>query len=706
MLDSKMAQTTGQQDNYNEKLAQRILGDTHFNALFAFFSELFKASVDLMEQGRPFFVAFFTRRCHVLMQIFLNIAFSYEGRPRDEWPEFLSELDLGVLKKAVRTRFVTDANLLTMVDSMSEGYRASGTLPEILVIDELLLHGRTLNSFLLKFETRLGKDEALKEGFQRALKIYVYAQKDSTTLVLSRYRECVQWRFCKCLSERDCGDLSLRLSQMVSVSAVNNVGFSWSLRISTEHDKFFAGEPLGRETAFRRVRTKLQNIEQDSFIWLYPDSENVKAVCTVRTKTSAFTLLGSRQQMYVPYIIFDRLPLESAWKLHCRLVKDLENDGLDEITKLLRRDEGYLQRVEGQTKEYYRWICETNALILGYMLMRRFLDEVLGFEKNDYLACKNDHDVDLDQIARNYAWAKRDEESGTLGCLEDIRSSLQALWDWEPPAGRLEMYLDLLLADAAPIWSGEKFGERSVADSPYLSIVNRVQDAVAEISYQAERNAMEKIASGMILDDHSLADWSASYSIRELLGRCREKFEEQMRFLPLDYRYGATIYQVLAIVIQCMDLGLLSMTSDQEKQAERDEIEVFTLVKAGEQAQNILPVRYRDLFPVLELILENSGGDRRDVHTELRYFAKDVEKKLKRDRREFYAPWLEYCLENFLDELDWCGQSLEDWDFLCNNTVGSPEPDWHSTERKVLDAKLESVSKQLEYLNIWRGNEL
>lgn len=706
MEDRTTPQVAGQSEDSNDHLTRRILGDEHYSALLSFFLTLFQKSVELMKREESFFVAFFTRRCHVLMQVFLNIVLAHEKTPIDERPKPF-RLDMACLKEAVATRFVTDADLLTMVDCVAKSGEAHEKMPELLVIDELLLHGRTLNSFLLKFETRLGEDEKLRAKFQQALKIYLYAQKDSTTLVLSRYRECVQWKHCQYLSGRGCGDLSLRLSQLVSVSAVNNVGYSWSLRIPIERDRGNEEEEAHRVTQFHQVRTTLQNIEQDSYIWLYPDPDHVKAICTVRAKTSAFALVGSRQRMYVPYIIFDRLPMDGAWELHKRMLRDFEKDELREIALLLFRDETFHARVEEHKEVYYRWICETNALILSYMLMRRFLDEVQGFKKNDYLACKEDHDVDFAQIARNYAWANWDEENGTLGCLKDIRPSLQAIWDWEPPAGRLEEYLDCLLGDADPVWTGGKFGEESRQIYPYLPIVNRVQDAVAEISYQAEHNALEKIASGMILDDQSLADWSASYSIRGLLERCSEKFDEHMRILPPDYHYSATIYHVVAIVLQCMDLGLLSMNSGYEEGRPEDGAQevTYTQAKAGEQAQIILPVRYRNLFPVLELILENSGEDNRDLQTELLYFTKDVEKKLKKDRREFYSPWLAQCLENFLKELERCGQSLESWGFLCENVAQAPEPDWHSTERGTLGAKIESASEQLEYLNVWRGNE-
>src|SRR5699024_3438760 len=91
-------------------------------------------------------------------------------------------------------------------------------------------------------------------------------------------------------------------------------------------------------------------------------------------------------------------------------------------------------------------------------------------------------------------------------------------------------------------------------DSP---IVFAVEDSIAHIGIQAERNAFDRFQSSSIFNDIDLTNWGKNYSLALVL----DVFQDTLNRYKEDLKEKPSLYQFIAILTQAMDLGLLGMST-------------------------------------------------------------------------------------------------------------------------------------------------
>lgn len=702
----------------NEKFASRILGGFFDNLLFFFF-RIFKY---VSEISGTSYVAFVTRRCQVLMQIFLGLIRGYMSSPgvteRYPWLTGLSEDEINEI---AQNQCITDINLRTIVTKVEAIYNETGIFPKIIIVDELFLLGRTLSQLILRVESPFAHDNLLREKFLNSLDIFIFAQNNDTKMMPARHRKRIVardiWEIVE-LSDDEARNLSMRLSRLVSVSGVSNVGYSWSLRLPVTHRRklaIFQDVKFSSRSRWHMETTRIHNIRQDTYIWLYPSPKDVRAICTVRQKTSSFEINGRARQMYVPYLMFNTMPYSNAKALHERFLSDMLKQGRTEIVRLI----DYTLPCFPKTNqfEYYSRICEQNSLILGYMMLRDLLRN-LGFGNEIFAPEKILPYVDLDQLARNYSWISKDPDS-SLGQLQNARDALAAIWYWDPPEGLMEEYLSILLKDVPSMLDSEfAFTDTPVRNTENVlaSIYARVQDAIADIAYDAEISARMRLKSNIIFSDEALARWGYDCTLKLLLEKCSDKIKEQWSVLSEDRLYDVSLYQVIAGIVQCMDLGLMGMNIDTRPKGAifrasdryNEEFDLtsynnalYTMPKAGEFSQFILPLRYRDMLPALKFLLKFYGDDPHSLEIGLEKFAQLVETHHQSDP-EYSAKWLAKNLMWFFEELSACGQTIDDWLFLTESLDKCIEPNWYEDEIVDIDSKIDCLTNQTKYLMLFK----
>ena len=123
-----------------------------------------------------------------------------------------------------------------------------------------------------------------------------------------------------------------------------------------------------------------------------------------------------------------------------------------------------------------------------------------------------------------------------------------------------------------------------------------------------------------------------------------------------------------------MDLGIIGMTprdTYEEETEKRFTPSIYTMVKAGEQALFIKPIRYRNFIPVLSEIEKKHYPDRIAIMQETHYFSlycidfvaahdQKTYKRLGRTGR-IAAEYLSRQLTDFLRELYDSGQTVSSW---------------------------------------------
>lgn len=685
----------GRNSYSNEGLAKEILED-EFQELSSFFLNIFEMCLQEKMNCKSnkkslYFVAFITRRCHVLFLIFWNIFCSYMYVPDEERPEYLKGCDIKQMESVVKEHFVTDADILSMGGKFADYYVNTRELPRIIVVDEMLLHGRALNQFLLKLEDSIRNwlkekyelddvdSYVVKEKLASAVSLEIYAQNNETILLFSRYQKNLH--VSQLCNGKEWRSFSKKIALLVSVSEVNNVAYSWSLRMQ---NRFLWDMQWEDNREFVRVKTDLQNIRQDNYIWLYPDANAPKAVCTVRVKES-FTkgTDGKKLLLSVPFIIMGKRSYKSALHLHEVLVQELKDQPF--VKMLSSRDE-YIRNYH-QAEYYFRWISETNELILSYMMFKLFLQTLPEVTKRELENKDVKEYVDFLQIARNFLYFYEDVDGGTYSY--DMEELLSAVWDWEFEEDDFKRYLDLAINDAEELYNsadqkvviGREDEEQGFCKK---GIIYSIENITAGIGIEAERNAHERCSSGVTFSEETLSSWGNYYSLRDILQRYFENMEKNST---------VDIYQVLAVLVQEMDLGILGMN------AHYDGEHLFTAVRAGEQSLFIKPVRYRDYITVLSKIKSRYGNNRTDIQLDIQRFAEQILKtNPELDKKIFGADML----YQFLEGLWYSGQSLEDWDFFQYDVIDKVNPRDNS-EVSMVDCVFEGVMNQVKYMSIYNG---
>lgn len=664
--------------------ARAILG-SYYEDLVLFFLRLYWHcdQQDLLWRAPSttpkFVVACITRRSNVLLTLFTSILCYYAALPKEKQPKFFSSAGLTCERIAYLEQhyFITDTALLAQSQEIGDYYLSHHELPQIIIFDELLLHGRALNNLLSQFESRIidwvqthSESEIQWDAAQfrqqllNQVQILVYIQNNDELLLVARYQQRLTSQHIAPLAQ--VRELSKRFSMLIEVSGQNNVAYSWSLRIpylSPAAERLQDCQP-GQGGFFPRI-TVLQYNEVIDYLRPYPDTSRPKAICSIRWKHSCLgTAEENNMLMLVPYIIFEKYPLQRLLTLHRRITQDLSDLNLSFLTF-------FDPYIETNSTFYFRWLSETSELVLNSLVAHSFLKAqgVSGLELSQ---------ADLSFLAKNYAsFAHRSDQ---------ISSQLSTLWQWGEAHcedGLFETYMDLLLSDSVPIWTSEvPYSEMNPVDlnAPAQShLVTAVENTIIHIATEAERHAYDKYHSVIPLGDATLSNWGNYYSIRTILEQADNYLHETAsvsQFLSL-----------LALIIHQMDLGIVGMNPEYESEGQQ----VYTVTRAGEQALSIEPMRYQTFIPVLLEIIERCRQYQMDLHEEILRFFSTIS--------DVSAEWAQQLYE-FVEKTEKFGGGLASWTVALSIPMHT-KLFRRNVERKISDANGVSIEKQMLYLEMY-----
>ena len=674
-----------------QKLARQILGEKVYEGVCTLFLRVLNRCIQYEEEGlrAGYFIVCITRRCNVLWENLWLTLQEEDSQDKDgiiqdiqKAIRLLGGLESGSIMENYRAfkkkHYVTDVAFRSMSGHLVEHYYYTNELPKIILVDELLIHGRGINGFLYGMEESLREQYArlisinakndekdanqICKDFVDALTLDIYAVNRNDRLLLSRYAERLvnytqftraEWR-----------EISMRFAQYISVGEMSNVGFSWSLHYKDGFASLL-NELKDVNGPFHSITTALQGIEQRNFLFFYPDEKKPKLTCTIRFKRNAFDEI-----VCVPYIMYDHLVWENIYELHKHFCKEAISRDNFEVAEFLQQNDWYIESDIEENKKYYlRWISETNDLILSNLLMRKFIREVIGDadwteHRQKYLI-----KVDYSQLLPNYRLHFQTDE-------EDIADiAVEKLWNWD---GDLEKYFDLLLKDSRPFWQGRFLPEAFSTDSLCTQlksddpIVFAVEDTVAQIGIQAEYNAYIRYSGNTILSDRELISWGDNYSLEATL----KSFHKILHHYTEDMEVAPNLYQVFAVIMQAMDLGLIGMSTVlsqppaiEEEEPTSENPEIYTRQRAGEASLFILPIRYKEFLPKLKVIVERYSEYPRILSSEIdelveqllpkRFFAPDDWKQRPHRSSKIMKDRLKY----FVGGLMQSGQNFQEWDF-------------------------------------------
>lgn len=593
------------------------------------------------DKTRSVLIAVITRRCYVMFFACYELLLECINQPTDKWPLPWQKYSIDTLKEFInifRECVITDNAAWAMAYDIVRQYRekhsskSSGigeVFPLIITVDELLFHGRALNGFLYGFEkrllnadslltqksgTQLSIEDSIQNAFLRSLIIRVANRNVGSSVLLPRYQknlidnnpgtdlDIMTWR-----------NYSIAYAQYVSVCGINNTGFTLGFVIPTQHERQVSSND---NSSFTRIQTRLQGIEQDTWLYFYPSVSQPTMICTVRRKQCHVSV---EQNMYVPFLIVDHIIPDQLFQLHQLLLKDALTSGMVKVAHLLKRMDDVFLAEEVQKKSLLvSWFSQTTDLVLTSWLMKRFLHEVKGVGEDEVAGIWKDA-IDWNQLCGNFRSFNAEKQT-----YNETLDALKELWSWDP-VRPLEEYFDIytykakalsvdwmnLIPPVTPIELGE--------NSP---LVQCIEDTISMIGLEAEQNAYTLYGSGLSFSDEALTNWGDNHSIDTLLSKIHA--QSQIYSTTLDQ---VNIYDTLAVITQSMDLGLLGMNTILDKQPCSDRVryesnprELYTRQRAGEASLFILPIRYRNLLPVLNEIQNKRKNDFEGAAFDLSHF--------------------------------------------------------------------------------------
>ena len=700
--------------NYNNPTwgqTERLMGKKEAENFMHFFLSLSFLCIQYIKENKAFVLALITRRCHVLFEIFWRIVHEngfWEKVQSGYFGIEFKELTPEKLDDIYLNHFITDNALLASADQLAKFYDQNKDLPELIIVDELLIHGRALNHFLLELENKLAdaiqrqthnaeEGEKIAAKVEEKLHLKIFAKNKSVLLLLFRYAK--EGRL-DCFREYDADKwktLSLHFARVVSVAPVNNVAYAWSFEVGENLQKRLSSFPRGNGLPFQRVETAIGGYKQTTDLLLYPSKENPKVLFTVRGKKSLASFADGRNGLYVPYIIYDQLQWEGVWNLHHRICEDFLaylKPEQGSVLSFFRGDDlfGEGGLTEEVARSYYRWCVQTNDLVLNALMMRIWMEQYCGLSPSEQEEMIES--INRKQVGRNYHQLIAENSSLRVQNSEEV---LRELWKFVEniplETDLLSSYLDVLTKGAGSVlpdgWKSDR--NHSEEENWKSHLEYAVQQAIYEIGLDAEKNAYDRYGSGLAFSERTLANWGDHYSLQDIIVKCIQEYNPDGIITASEMEY------LLALITQAMDLGYVGMEPHYGEKSYKADTEenVYTQVKAGEQSLFIVPFRYRNYLPVLSLIEKIYHDNWEDEYLEISRFVR----RLKSAGKVSEENEKKLCdeLQNFVKGLYLSGQTVSIWNDvqLFEQIDKEPYNAWEQT--------LQDSNERAAYLKIYQG---
>lgn len=528
------------------------------------------------------------------------------------------------------------------------------TLPRLLLVDDILLHGRGLSKFLYSLEMLLRREledrnemqgfsdyYRLHQSLNDAIDIEIYGLNQSAIVLDELYvKKIKSW---KTLYSGELRNLSIQLSKRLQTLDVANTAFICSVR-NRQMASYLADTETLPNTQWRIISQQMEEDKAKICIRLYGD-DSFQRISTIRIfpnrykescpQVTSFSLLGS-------------LPNETLIKICEALVPCLTELECTNLAKIMQEEKEELRPSQGQIIYY----------LISMADFWRFCNEALPEE----VSCevKKDTLADIPKIAINLGGIKQykpellnvTREKNSLKIMKVIEESLKnaklgAIW----PEEITLPFLDSKLTEPED-FASDTFFQIGVDAEKKALLTSKKRVIFLPFQYQEGlTNKADPWNDGMI----------PIYSLL-CYGKCNTTID---------------IFQYIASVIYLMDVGVLSIKSRWIKDTAPKNLVLMAC--AGELSLAFFPKKLAALIPAFAQAEMRSflvGEKFADLIYNL-YFAKIHPILTQPDRRKHYFPNLssqdECTLDKYIFDREWLesrlkmlyasGQSFRGWNY-------------------------------------------
>lgn len=618
----------------------RVLGRNSFQRCSIFFKSVWSSCAT--------YKVFISRRCLNLMAVFYESA-------APEWKSGSGE----------KSFFSEDA-LLSDAPAIAETYAGTSAIPPILIVDDVLIHGRTINTLIRDLTDRIY--QALQEkGCQvdrvrlqtdvlYSIRIRVLLQSDRKILLYGAYQNRLKAEEICPLSVWHA--FSSDVSQVISSGVIANTSFVPSLRTQIL--------PKGGEKLYRRLSEKADRLARpfawrNRFLekaWVRPvtaGSGEVKALCTLRVVPSEMD--GTR--LIIPTVL--------AADMQSRKVKQILRQKFWSCLDTKQK--------EASEEIFTYWQDDAPAVrgSLSFLLSQNMLllllqDCGVEWEKA----------VDYEKIALSF----RSRVCEGVNSFFDAVAARKTPWmSWQEMD---ETLLDLT-EGAKPLFHGSESCDVRIVlpEDRERECIEKVWDALgdtlSEYGQEAEYHAFRQSTG----KEYPSGLQSTAVPLSDVLAKLYTRIERDVSaaFLEEDFLCCA-----VSLLLRYMDMGAAALSQDCARER------YITGVRAGEQCQFVLPQRYASYLPVLiELERDCLWNLDRLLYQMRKLLTPVLDEKLLEGLVDFVKSLYRegQCLQDW-KELDQTGWLDWKWEKSCGQKTLKPK----DVQRRKLDSFASSMMIQ------------
>lgn len=584
-----------------EQYTKSVLGEGHYALACSFFESVFYAPAR--------YKVFLRRRCLNLMYLYLEL--HWDGMNEEQWLDIIST-------------FYSDSALLADAKEIAQQYCILRLMPSILIVDDILIHGRTLNRLIDKLTdlvyqyVREGNGDADRETVARdllgALNIRVMVQNGNPLLLRSPY---VKRLYCAedksdIWSPHRWHELSARLSRLMGEGYFQNTSYVLSVYDVEEGKNGDKGETLSamgvehlaERCGFTIDRWARRNRRDVAVRTLTNDAGDCMAFYTLRITQNSV----DGKYSIVPFFFCSNMGNVDA--LLRNVLICLDKKGLDQTEKIF-----------DHWRKSSRTIVEILYLIFSHNILLLLQQE----SEQDWNLAER---LDVDKIKISFRSRMHPE---TTQFLEQLAGVKEPFFSWE------EMNRMLLEATkhAVPLVPHQWIAPDSEA-KPGFSAQTYIDLVLSQRAEMRELDAFYQFTGQEeVRDVEHFPEVERLYAtIRQLRG---------------DGYLGTNgeIIQLIAETHRLMDLAYMSVHAE-KREREGEEYFVCTYHE-GEQSQFIQIRRFADYLPILVSMERDCSSRPSLIKERVVQFYKD----------KSHEELTSIC--DFVDMLYRSGQRLRDW---------------------------------------------
>ena len=562
-------------------------------------------------------------------------------------------------------RFMPEVNMISSralmlkYTEIAEYYRQNKRFPKILILDDLMIHGRGVAKLLQQLEDML-VIKLLDMGLLRhsdnyrytvyrnladAVTICVYAKTTGVIFLDDGYQENLY--AVKELYADEMRDLSLQISNRMKQWDIANTSYVYSVR-SELLTECLRDQEDGRIRSSKWVRkTWYYGAEKMILYTRLNGRDTVNRVDTIRffpERCNKDDPWRASLPLLTSFSIFGDLQESALHRLFRDVSRILQRAGLHHLADILKEDTNVqinyiLMQIQIQLISF----------ILSIDILLDFCQDVIPFEKFDDITMQGD----IWKIFRNF------------GNCNEIRFELLQLRKKTLRASLVETILRVIdneaeeLIQVNPMIELERLGSDNVKPA---FVNNEVRRAIYHIGMKSERKAYE------------LSSRPYRFMPEEYQEHCGKDGVIPLRELAQKTTFNpknGSIFSYLAAFIAMMDSCAVSVRTKAIR-GKNGEIKVCTLAKAGEMSSFYLPEKVAMFVPVFAMLESNTFGSTEARKLNLKYYLQ----KLAKD----YFSWDCSKLRELLgdeQQVDWVkNAAIEALDLQQNGAVLVPSDDF------------------------------